>query len=193
MKVVAIEIAEVVERDIAKFLEENEKAGAMRFTRFVDLGGKQIELYLYPPQQGASVWCTIGIKSVFRTDQGECIVYSVKLPESERSFEDTLVNPTKPKLPALSERVLEFLKDELLQKASEEGAALEGGSGLALESSENSGPAAEAALESGSASDSEAQDSSDAESTVAEESPLSEISEDSEEDAAEETDPKKSD
>ena len=75
MKVVAIEIAEVVERDIAKFLEENEKAGAMRFTRFVDLGGKQIELSLYPPQQGASVWCTIGIKSVFRTDQGECIAW----------------------------------------------------------------------------------------------------------------------
>lgn len=132
MKVVAIEIAEVIENGVVKFLEENGEAASMRFTRFIDLGGKQIELFLYPHQMGASVWCIIGIKAVFKTEEGDCVVYSVKIPSKERKFEDVLVDPERAKLPAMMERILKFLKDDLLQKASEQSRALEGG-GLALE------------------------------------------------------------
>ncbi len=133
MKLVSIEIAEAIEKGIVKFLEEKGEAASMRFTRFIDLGGKQVELYLYPPQKGASVWCTIGVKSVFRTEEGDCAVYAVKIPSVEKKLEDVLVNPVPAKLPALVERILNFLKEDLLQKASEKGAALEGG-GLALDS-----------------------------------------------------------
>ncbi len=165
MKLVAIEIAEKVERDIAQFLEESGKPDSMRFTRFIDLGGRQVELYLYPPQMGASVWCTIGIKFVFRTDQGECVLYSANLPEQERSFEDVLANPEAAKLPALSEKILAFLKDSLLQKVNEEGANLEGGGGLALGS--------EADAIEGAESDAVVDESP-------EETPLKEIASDSE-------------
>jgi len=139
MKLVSIEIAEAVEKAIVKFLEEKGESASMRFTRFIDLGGKQIELFLYPPQKGATVWCTIAIKSVFRTDEGDCVVYSVRIPSLEKTFEDVLVNPVAAKLPAMVERLLDFLKEDLLQKASEKGAALEGG-GLALGSEESAAP-----------------------------------------------------
>lgn len=142
MKVVAIEIAEVIENEIVKFLEENGEAASMRFTRFIDLGGKQVELFLYPLQMGASVWCIIGIKAVFKTDEGDCLVYSVKIPSLEKKFEDVLVNPERAKLPAMMERILKFLKDDLLQKASEKPAAIEGG-GLALGSDKKGVPESE--------------------------------------------------
>ena len=121
MKVVSIEIAEAIENEIVKFLEENGEAGSMRFTRFIDLGGKQVELFLYPPQMGASVWCIINVKAVFKTEEGDCVIYSVKIPSMEKGFEDVLVNPERAKLPAMKERVLKFLKDDLLQKARERG------------------------------------------------------------------------
>jgi len=150
MKVVAIEIAEVIEKGIVKFLEENDEAASMRFTRFIDLGGKQIELFMYPDQMGASVWCVIGIKAVFKTEEGDCVVYSVKIPSNERKFEDVLVNPEREKLPAMMERILKFLKDDLLQKASEKSRALEGG-GLALGADQKGDPDPES--EEGSASE----------------------------------------
>jgi hypothetical protein len=68
MKVVAIEVVEAIENKISKFLKEGGGSYAMRFTRFIDLGGKQTELYLYPPEAGSSVWCTIGVRSVFKSD-----------------------------------------------------------------------------------------------------------------------------
>ena len=139
MKVVSIEIAEAIENEIVKFLEENGEAGSMRFTRFIDLGGKKVELFLYPPQMGASVWCIINVKAVFKTEEGDCVIYSVKIPSLEKGFEDVLVNPERAKLPAMNERVLKFLKDDLLQKARERGTALEG-EGLALESYSNGNP-----------------------------------------------------
>lgn len=149
MNVVAIEIAEVIENGIVKFLEENDEATSMRFTRFIDLGGKQVELFLYPHQMGASVWCIIGIKAVFKTEEGDCMVYSVKIPSNERKFEDVLVNPERAKLPAMMERILKFLKDDLLQKASEKSRALEGG-GLALGSDQKSDPVPESEGEASS-------------------------------------------
>ena len=139
MKVVSIEIAEAIENEIVKFLEENGETGSMQFTRFIDLGGKKVELFLYPPQMGASVWCIINVKAVFKTEEGDCVIYSVKIPSLEKGFEDVLVNPERAKLPAMNERVLKFLKDDLLQKAREKGTALEGG-GLALESDSNGNP-----------------------------------------------------
>ncbi len=150
MKVVAIEIAEVIENGIVKFLEENDEAASMRFTRFIDLGGKQVELFLYPDQMGASVWCIIGIKAVFKTEEGDCVVYSVKIPSIERKFEDVLVNPERAKLPAMMERILNFLKEDLLQKASEKSRALEGG-GLALGTDQKVDPDSE--VEAGSTSE----------------------------------------
>ena len=39
MKVASIEIAEAIENEIVKFLEENGETGSMQFTRFIDLGG----------------------------------------------------------------------------------------------------------------------------------------------------------
>ena len=139
MKVASIEIAEAIENEFVKFLEENGEIGSMQFTRFIDLGGKKVELFLYPPQMGASVWCIINVKAVFKTEEGDCVIYSVKIPSLEKGFEDVLVNPERAKLPAMNERVLKFLKDDLLQKAREKGTALEGG-GLALESDSNGNP-----------------------------------------------------
>ena len=52
MKVVSIEIAEAIENEFVKFFEENGETGSMQFTRFIDLGGKKVELFLYPPQMG---------------------------------------------------------------------------------------------------------------------------------------------
>lgn len=139
MKVSAIEIAEAIENEIVKFLEEKGEAASMRFTRFIDLGGKQVELFMYPPQMGASVWCVIGVKAVFKTEEGDCVVYSVKIPSIEKGFEEVLVNPERAKLPVMIERILNFLKEDLLQKASEKGVALEG-RGLAIEGDPEGSP-----------------------------------------------------
>ncbi|MGK0237669.1 MAG: hypothetical protein ACI92G_001129 [Candidatus Pelagisphaera sp.] len=144
MKVVAIEVAEAIENEIANFLKDWGGGYVMRFTRFIDLGGKQTELYLYPPEVGASPWCTINVRSVFKSDEGECMLYSINIPVAGKRFEDVLVSPEIWKLPALTDKILKFLKTDLLLKINEGGATLEGGSN-ALESSE-AAPQGEAAL-----------------------------------------------
>lgn len=136
MKVVAIEVVEAIENKISKFLKEGGGSYAMRFIRFIDLGGKQTELYLYPPEAGSSVWCTIGVRSVFKSDEGDCMFYSINIPSSGRRFEDVLVSPEIWKLPALTDKILQFLKTDLLLMVNEGGAALEGGSGT-LDSGES--------------------------------------------------------
>lgn len=172
MKLVSIEIAEAVEKAIVGFLEEKGESESMRFTRFIDLGGKQVELFLYPPEKGTTVWCTIAIKSVFKTDEGDCVVSTVRIPSLEKKFEDVMVNPVEEKLPAMVERVLNFLKEDLLRKASEKGTALEGG-GLALESEDkgvaepesgDSGPEDETPLSEISEKTGEKEDSTEEES-----------------------------
>ncbi len=142
MKVLAIEIAEAIEKEIATFLKDWGGGYAMRFTRFIDLGGKQTDLYLYPPKAGASPWCVIRIRSVFKSDQGECMQYFVNLPATGMNLDDVLVSPEIWKLPKLTDRILKFLKADLLIKVNEGSGALEGG-GLALESDASlpSGPA----------------------------------------------------
>lgn len=146
MKVVAIEVAEAIEKEIAQFLKDWGGGYTMRFTRFIDLGGKQTELYLYPPEEGAPTWCTIGVKSVVKSDEGECMLYSVKLPSSGKVWDDVLVSPEIWKLPALTDKILKFIKTDLLLKVNEGGGALEGGD-LALE------PAAQALPEQSESND----------------------------------------
>ncbi len=141
MKIVAIEVAEAIEKEIATFLQEWGGGYAMRFTRFIDLGGKQTELYMYPPEAGASHWATINVKSVFRSDQGDCMVYSVSIPSAGKRMEDVLVSPEVWKLPALSDKVLKFMKADLLVKTGEGGGMALGGVPAALESQE-AGPTA---------------------------------------------------
>ncbi len=59
MKVTAIEIAEAIEKEITRHLEEASDRSEMRFTRFIDLAGKQLDVHLYPPVSGATVWCIV--------------------------------------------------------------------------------------------------------------------------------------
>ena len=132
MKVVAIEVAEAIENEIANFLKDWGGGYVMRFTRFIDLGGKQAELYLYPAEAGAPPWSTINVKSVFKGDDGDCMVYTVNLPSSGKKLEDVLVSPEIWKIPALTDKILKFIKTDLLLKINEGGGALEAG-GLALE------------------------------------------------------------
>jgi len=130
MKVTAIEIAEAIEKEITRYLEEASDRSEMRFTRFIDLGGKQLDVYLYPPVSGAAVWCIVGIKSVYRDEQGDCMIFNVKLPNSDRRFEHVQVSPVEEDLPRIAKKIVDFLKDDL--KAVNEGATLEGGNSLAL-------------------------------------------------------------
>jgi len=134
MKVTAIEIAEAIEKEITRYLEEASDRSEMRFTRFIDLGGKQLDVYLYPPVSGATVWCIIGIKSVYRDEEGDCMIYNVTIPDSDRRFEYVQVSPLEEDLPDIAKKIVEFLKGDL--KAENEGAALEGGN-LAVEGDEN--------------------------------------------------------
>jgi hypothetical protein len=129
MNVTAIEIAEAIEKAITRYLEEASDRNEMRFTRFIDLGGKQLDIYLYPPVSGASVWSIVGIKSVYRDEQGDCMLFNVKLPSSDRRFEYVQVSPVKEDLPQIAKKIVDFLRDDL--KAVIEGAMLEGGN-LAL-------------------------------------------------------------
>ena len=130
MKVTAIEIAEAIEKEITRYLEEESDRNEMRFTRFIDLGGKQLDIYLYPPVSGATVWCVVGIKSVYRDEQGDCMIYNVAIPDTDRRFEYVQVSPVEEDLPDIAQKIVDFLKDDL--KAVNEGTALEGGN-LALE------------------------------------------------------------
>jgi len=136
MKVAAIEVTEAIENEISKFLKDWGGGYMVRFTRFIDLGGKQTELYLYPAEAGSSAWCIIGVRLVFKSDEGECMLYSIKIPSSGKRFEDVLVSPEIWKLPALTDKILKFLKTDLLLMVNEGGAALEGGSGT-LDSGES--------------------------------------------------------
>lgn len=136
MKVTAIEIAEAIEKEITRYLNEASDRSEMRFTRFIDLGGKQLDVYLYPPVSGATVWSIIGIKSVHRDEQGDCMIYNVSLPDSDRRFEYVQVSPVEADLPEIAKKIVDFLRDDL--KAVNEGVALEGGK-LALGGNENGG------------------------------------------------------
>ena len=134
MKVTAIEIAEAIEKDITRYLEEASGRVEMRFTRFIDLGGKQIDVYLYPTVSGATVWGIVGIKSVYLEEQGDCMIYNVTIPDSDRRFEYVQVSPVEDDLPDIARKIFEFLKDDL--KAVNEVTTLEGDN-LALDVDEN--------------------------------------------------------
>ena len=134
MKVTAIEIAEAIEKEITRYLEEASDRSEIRFTRFIDLGGKQLDVYLYPPVSGATVWGIVGIKSVYRDEQGDCMIYNVTIPDSDRRFEYVQVSPVEDDLPDIARKIFEFLKDDL--KAVNEVTTLEGDN-LALDVDEN--------------------------------------------------------
>lgn len=120
----------------------------MKFTRFVDLGGRQTDLYVYTAEPGASPWMIIRIKCVMRSDQGECIQVFVSVAGKPNRHEETLVSPEVWKLPALADRILTFAKNDLLTKVAEGGAALaEGGGAGSPESGTND------ELESGASDD----------------------------------------
>jgi len=127
MKVHTIEIAAAIEQEFKKFLADWGGGYPMRFTRFVDLGGKQTDLHVYQKEKGAPPWMIIRIKSVMRTEQGECIQYFVNIVDSERTMEEVVVSPEIWKLPALADRVLNFSRDALLSRIGDGGAELEGG------------------------------------------------------------------
>lgn len=127
MRVYTIEVAEAVENEFKKFLKDWGGGYPMRFTRFVDLGGKQTDLYVYSAEKGSSPWLILRVKSVFKNDQGECMQYFVEMPATGKRMEEVMVSPEIWKLPALSDKVLTFAKNDLLVKIGEGGAALGGG------------------------------------------------------------------
>jgi len=127
MKIYTIEVVESIENEIKKFLSEWGGGYAMRFTRFLDLGGQQCDLYAYPPEEGSSPWMVARVKSVFKTDEGECMQYFINLPSVGKNLEDVLVSPEVWKLPALSDKILTFIKNDLLIKINEGGGTLTSG------------------------------------------------------------------
>lgn len=121
MKVFTIEIASVVEKTFFSFLKDwggNEK---VRFTRFIDLGGKQTDLYMYPNTAEASPWMILRVKSVYKSDQGECMQYFLELPSEGKNMQDVVVSPENWKIPALADRILEFVKNDLLMMINQIG------------------------------------------------------------------------
>lgn len=135
MKVHTIEIASAIEQELKTFLKDWGGAYPMRFTRFIDLGGRQTDLHVYPAKKDAPAWMVVRIKSVMKSEQGECIQIFVSLTGSGKAMEEVLVSPEVWKLPALADRVLTFSKNEMLSKLGEGAEALEGGSsGGSLES-----------------------------------------------------------
>ncbi|MBC2607588.1 hypothetical protein [Pelagicoccus albus] len=127
MKVFTIEIAAAIEQELTGFLKDWGGGYPMKFTRFVDLGGAQTDLYAYTAEPGASPWMIIKIKSVMKSDQGECIQIFVSVAGKANQMEEVLVSPEVWKLPALSDRVLTFVKNDMLAKVAEGGASLESG------------------------------------------------------------------
>ena len=93
MKVFTIEIASAVEKTILEFLKDWGGAGKVRFTRFIDLGGKQTDLFIYPPAADASPRIVLRVKSVYKTDEGECMQYFVEVPGTTKTLSDVLVSP----------------------------------------------------------------------------------------------------
>lgn len=132
MKVHTIEIAEAVEQELKKFLKDWGGGYPMRFTRFVDLGGKQTDLYVYSAEKGSSPWMVIRIKSVMKSEQGECIQIFVNIAGKANAMEEVLVSPEIWKLPALADRILTFAKNDMLVKISEGAGQIEGDSSTEL-------------------------------------------------------------
>ncbi len=126
MKVHTIEIAAAIEEELKKFLSEWGGGYPMRFTRFIDLGGRQTDLYVYTAVEGAPPWMIVRIKSVFKSEEGECIQSFVSMNGGEKNMEDVMVSPEIWKLPALADRILTFSRSEMLLKV-QDGGAIEGG------------------------------------------------------------------
>src|SRR5690606_17562686 len=84
-------------------------------------------------------WMVIRIKSVMRSEQGECIQYFVHIVDSDKKLEEVMVSPEIWKLPALADKVLNFSRNTLLTKIG--GGAIEGGATPQVEGV--SGPSAE--------------------------------------------------
>lgn len=124
MKVHTIEIAAAIEEELSKFLKEWGGGYPMKFTRFVDLGGLQTDLYVYTAEKGAAPWMVIRIKSVMKSDQGECIQVFVNVAGKANPLEEVLVSPEIWKLPALADRILTFAKNDMLIKIAEGGDSL---------------------------------------------------------------------
>lgn len=130
MKVHTIEIASAIEQELHSFLKDWGGGYPMKFTRFIDLGGRQTDLYVYTAVEGAPPWMIIRIKSVMKSDQGECIQVFVNIAGKANAHEETLVDPEVWKLPALADRVLTFAKNDMLVKIAEGGESLPEGSGI---------------------------------------------------------------
>ena len=131
MKVHTIEIAGAIEKELKSFLADWGGGYPMRFTRFVDIGGKQTDLYVYPAAKDATPWMIVRIKSVFKTEQGECMQYFANIVGKDKHLEEVMVSPEIWKLPALADRVLKFVKNDLLMQISQgggDGMELGGGS-----------------------------------------------------------------
>ncbi|MDQ8205327.1 hypothetical protein [Pelagicoccus sp. SDUM812003] len=127
MKVHTIEIAAAIESELKKFIDDWGGGYPMRFTRFVDLGGKQTDLYVYKAEKDTPPWMIVRIKAVMKSEQGECIQYFVNIVGSDKRMEEVVVSPEIWKLPALADKVLNFSRDTLLLKINEGGGAIEGG------------------------------------------------------------------
>lgn len=135
MKVHTIEIAKAIEGELQAFLKDWGGGYPMKFTRFIDLGGSQTDLYVYTAEEGASPWMIIRIKAVMKSDQGECIQVFVNIAGKAAKMEEVLVSPEIWKLPALADRVLTFAKNDMLVKIAEGGdshSAIDSGSGPEL-------------------------------------------------------------
>lgn len=127
MKVFTIEIASAIEKTFLDFLKDWGGSSRVRFTRFIDLGGKQTDLFMYPPPETSQPWMIARIKSVYKSDQGECMQYFVELPTLGKNMDDVLVSPEIWKLPAVADKILDFAKQDFMVWLSEEGNALEEG------------------------------------------------------------------
>ncbi len=129
MKVHTIEIASAIEQELQGFLKDWGGGYPMKFTRFIDLGGRQTDLYVYTAEKGASPWMIVRIKSVMKSEQGECIQVFVNIAGKATAHEETLVSPEVWKLPALADRILKFAKNDMLVKIAEGGEYLGDGGG----------------------------------------------------------------
>ncbi|MDQ8197755.1 hypothetical protein QEH56_06320 [Pelagicoccus enzymogenes] len=129
MKVHTIEIASAIEQELKSFLKDWGGGYPMKFTRFIDTGGRQTDLYVYTAEPGASPWMIVRIKCVMKSDQGECIQVFVNVAGKPTAHEETLVSPEVWKLPALADRVLTFAKNDMLAKVAEGGDSLPEGGG----------------------------------------------------------------
>jgi len=127
MKIHTIEVAAAIEEELQKFLREWGGGYPMKFTRFIDLGGKQTDLHLYSAQKDASPWMIARIKEVMRSEEGECIQIFVNIAGKSPGMEEVMVAPEVWKLPALADRILAFAKSDMLLKIGEGAGEIEGG------------------------------------------------------------------